>query len=225
MKSASLVLIAATMPCAADVTVTIEEVGGDVYVSGSGTFDVSLWEFGGRGEIFGWIVSWQLVVIGPSKADAIPGDAYVAPVNLQGPDAIGEVGPGFFADSGNGDPFGLIWDEGGLLVVPLDYESGAELEGDATFLEHSFDSLGLEEGSYTWTWDTADGAGDSFTVIVGPAGCDADVNGDGELDVLDFVAFQQLWQDGDPGADCDANGAFNVLDFVCFQQLFQAGCG
>ena len=54
--------------------------------------------------------------------------------------------------------------------------------------------------------------------------CPADVNGDGNLNVLDFVAFQLLWQDQDPAADCDANGEFNVLDFVCFQQLFQAGC-
>ena len=54
--------------------------------------------------------------------------------------------------------------------------------------------------------------------------CPADVNGDGNLNVLDFVAFQQLWQAADGSADCDANGAFNVLDFVCFQQLFVAGC-
>ena len=56
------------------------------------------------------------------------------------------------------------------------------------------------------------------------AGCPADVNGDGNLNVLDFVAFQLLWQAQDPGADCDANAEFNVLDFVCFQQLFVEGC-
>ena len=57
-----------------------------------------------------------------------------------------------------------------------------------------------------------------------PSACAADVNGDGNLDVLDFVAFQILWQAGDPAADCDANALFNILDFICFQQLFQAGC-
>lgn len=55
-------------------------------------------------------------------------------------------------------------------------------------------------------------------------GCPADVNGDGELSVLDFVAFQQLWQAQNDAADCDGNGAFNILDFVCYQQLFQQGC-
>jgi hypothetical protein len=56
------------------------------------------------------------------------------------------------------------------------------------------------------------------------AGCPADFNADGVLNILDFVAFQLAWVAQEPAADCDANGAFNILDFVCFQQLFQAGC-
>jgi hypothetical protein len=55
-------------------------------------------------------------------------------------------------------------------------------------------------------------------------GCGADVNGDGELNVLDFVAFQLAWVAQDPSADCDANGVFDILDFACFQQEFAAGC-
>ena len=54
--------------------------------------------------------------------------------------------------------------------------------------------------------------------------CPADYNADGDLNILDFVAFQAGWLAQDPAADCDANGDFNILDFVCFQQLFQAGC-
>lgn len=54
--------------------------------------------------------------------------------------------------------------------------------------------------------------------------CIADINGDGRLDVLDFVAFQLAWTNQDPIADCEANGIYNVLDFVCFQQLFVLGC-
>jgi hypothetical protein len=60
--------------------------------------------------------------------------------------------------------------------------------------------------------------------IVPAAGCDADVNGDGALNILDFVAYQGLFVGGDPAADCDDNGLLNILDFVCFQGLFQAGC-
>jgi hypothetical protein len=54
--------------------------------------------------------------------------------------------------------------------------------------------------------------------------CLADVNGDGELNILDFVAFQGEFVAGNDTADCDDDGMLNILDFVCFQQLFQAGC-
>lgn len=57
------------------------------------------------------------------------------------------------------------------------------------------------------------------------AGCPADVNGDGMLNVLDFVAFQSAFTKGLDAADCDGNGSLDVLDFICYQGLFQAGCG
>ena len=65
-----------------------------------------------------------------------------------------------------------------------------------------------------------------YGIVSAPAAliCEADVNGDGELSILDFVAFQGLFQAGDAAADCNADGELNVLDFVCFQSLFQAGC-
>jgi hypothetical protein len=71
---------------------------------------------------------------------------------------------------------------------------------------------------------TAYGAGDLVGLHIIGCGCAADVNGDGNLNILDFVAFQGLFQMGDPGADCDGNGLFNILDFVCYQGKFQAGC-
>jgi hypothetical protein len=64
---------------------------------------------------------------------------------------------------------------------------------------------------------------DDVQLVAGGA-CIADCDGNGSLNILDFVCFQNLFQSGDPGADCDANGQFNILDFVCFQNLFQAGC-
>jgi hypothetical protein len=57
-----------------------------------------------------------------------------------------------------------------------------------------------------------------------PDPCAADVNADGNLNVLDFVAFQLLWLDNDPAADCTDDDTFTVLDFVCYQQLFVGGC-
>ena len=63
---------------------------------------------------------------------------------------------------------------------------------------------------------------DDMTVSV--LGCPADFNGDGSLDVLDFVAFQNAFVSADPSADCNGDGALDVLDFVCFQGQFVAGC-
>jgi len=54
--------------------------------------------------------------------------------------------------------------------------------------------------------------------------CYADLNDDGSLDVLDFVAFQLAWLGGDDEGDCDDDGAFDVLDFACFQAFFAIGC-
>lgn len=55
-------------------------------------------------------------------------------------------------------------------------------------------------------------------------GCEADCNGDGRMNILDFVCFQQQWQAKAGAGDCDANGEFDILDFVCYQNLFSAGC-
>jgi hypothetical protein len=54
--------------------------------------------------------------------------------------------------------------------------------------------------------------------------CPVDINADGELNVLDFVAFQLLWLAADPAADCHADEQFTILDFICFQLAFQKGC-
>lgn len=63
-----------------------------------------------------------------------------------------------------------------------------------------------------------------YNLAAVPVTCAADLNGDGVLNVLDFVAFQLLFVDQAPGADCNGDGEFTTLDFVCFQLLFQDGC-
>ena len=55
-------------------------------------------------------------------------------------------------------------------------------------------------------------------------GCYADCDGNGELNILDFVCYQNEFTTGSDAADCDGNGELNILDFVCFQNAFTAGC-
>ena len=65
---------------------------------------------------------------------------------------------------------------------------------------------------------------DDVALVPAGGGCPADCNGDGVLNILDFVCFQGEWQSQTGAGDCDGNGLYNILDFVCYQGTFQQGC-
>ncbi|MEO1009144.1 MAG: GC-type dockerin domain-anchored protein [Planctomycetota bacterium] len=52
---------------------------------------------------------------------------------------------------------------------------------------------------------------------------DADLNGDGELTIFDFLDFQNAFDAGDPLADFDGDCALTLFDFLAFQNAFDAG--
>jgi hypothetical protein len=52
---------------------------------------------------------------------------------------------------------------------------------------------------------------------------DADLNGDGDLSIFDFLAFQNAFDAGDPIADFDGNCTLDIFDFLAFQNAFDAG--
>ncbi|MEO1008262.1 MAG: S8 family serine peptidase [Planctomycetota bacterium] len=54
--------------------------------------------------------------------------------------------------------------------------------------------------------------------------CPADFDGDGELSIFDFLAFQNAFDAGDPSADFDGDGSLSIFDFLAFQNAFDAGC-
>ncbi len=55
-------------------------------------------------------------------------------------------------------------------------------------------------------------------------GCRADFDGNGELDIFDFLAFQNAFASGDLAADFDGDGELNIFAFLAFQNEFAAGC-
>lgn len=72
-----------------------------------------------------------------------------------------------------------------------------------------------------------DGPGAVYVVFggaLGPPACPADIDRDGVLTVLDFLAYQNLFAAGDVRADLDGDGALTLLDFLAYQNLFAAGC-
>jgi hypothetical protein len=54
--------------------------------------------------------------------------------------------------------------------------------------------------------------------------CVADLDMDGSLSIFDFLAFQNLFDAGDPIADFDGDGEFTIFDFLAFQNAFDIGC-
>jgi len=54
--------------------------------------------------------------------------------------------------------------------------------------------------------------------------CPADIDGDGDLTIFDFLAFQNLFDAGDLAADFDGDGDLTIFDFLEFQNQFDAGC-
>jgi len=60
--------------------------------------------------------------------------------------------------------------------------------------------------------------------LVGGEPCRADFDGDGQLTIFDFLAFQNAFDAGDLVADFDGDGALTIFDFLAFQNEFDLGC-
>ncbi|MFI4883113.1 MAG: GC-type dockerin domain-anchored protein, partial [Phycisphaerales bacterium JB064] len=74
---------------------------------------------------------------------------------------------------------------------------------------------GYAEGMSSLDW--------SFTLL--SLACRADLDGDGQLTIFDFLAFQNAFDAGDLVADFDGDGELTLFDFLAFQNEFDAGCG
>ncbi|MFI4881355.1 MAG: GC-type dockerin domain-anchored protein, partial [Phycisphaerales bacterium JB064] len=75
------------------------------------------------------------------------------------------------------------------------------------------------------SWAPVDGvlrAGAAY--IFEPNPCPADLDGDGELTIFDFLAFQNAFDAMEPVADFDGDGDFTLFDFLAFQNAFDLGC-
>jgi hypothetical protein len=54
--------------------------------------------------------------------------------------------------------------------------------------------------------------------------CVADTDGDGSVNINDFLTFLSRYAAGDPRADIDRSGTITVQDFLAYLQHFAAGC-
>lgn len=111
------------------------------------------------------------------------------------------------------DPRGMDWDE--LLAAYGRSGGGVGIDIAA---------VGLTEVRFVRITAGDGQTPDIDAVSVVRAACQADVDGDGELSVFDFLAFQNHFNAGDGRADCDENGRLDIFDFLCFTNLFAGGC-
>jgi probable HAF family extracellular repeat protein len=132
----------------------------------------------------------------------------------------------------------------GSVVVGLDASANDAVMWDALHGSRSIktvlqDDLGLDLTG--WTLHEAAAISADGNAIVGngtsPTGrdeawlavlappCAADFTGDGDVTVADFLAFLNLYAQGDSRCDLNHDGQVSVGDFLAFLALFAVGCG
>lgn len=68
------------------------------------------------------------------------------------------------------------------------------------------------------------GAGGRGLFVIDSRNCAADFNGDGVLDIFDFIAFNDAVGMADPAADWNCDGSVDIFDFLEYQTAFGKGC-
>jgi len=112
-------------------------------------------------------------------------------------------------------------DATGPIFVPVtggwqNWESvEAEIPLDAGQRILQYVNLGGSNQAYNVNW---------FDFQLNAPPCPGDMNDDGVLSILDFLAFQTAFGAQDRAADCNEDGFFSILDFLCFQAAFALGC-
>jgi hypothetical protein len=129
---------------------TVAEVGSDVVITGSGSFDLTGTTLVGDHAFSGFMNSSQALAVGNQGS----WDGYTGFTSNSG-----AFGTGSFVDGSvdSGDVFGLDpLQLGGVVFLPTSYVSGDALSGSTTLVGHSFASLGLNTGTYQYatTHDT-----------------------------------------------------------------------
>jgi hypothetical protein len=152
-----------TPSASAPMTVTIYESGSDVVMSASGTVDLTgltlvetnFGPIGGGG-------------LGINTATFICGNNGTYVTTYSGFTSVpSNLGSGSYsppADSASGNYFGVIMNGQPpyFLVVPTGYTSGTNISSTLTFNNTTLSTLGLTNGTYTYTW-----SGGSIDVVVG----------------------------------------------------------
>ncbi len=85
-------------------------------------------------------------------------------------------------------------------------------------------TINLNTGAYHHALDVAPTTTPRGVGLAVNNTCRPDLNGDGEVNSLDFVLFLNYWTASHPAADWNRDGTVNSLDFLAFLNEWIAGC-
>ncbi len=140
-----------------DFNVTVTQVGPDVVWSGSGSFNLDSLTLSGTQNIgAGLAASSAIWAIGPQVTVQQYTGAFTFPATFG-------AGGAYPPPSSSGSTFGIVG--GGpsrTLLVPNGYTSGSNISGTTTYANTTIASMGLNSGTYVWSW----GSGGSASTMV-----------------------------------------------------------
>lgn len=160
-------------------------------------------------------------ITGTQIAKLLPSDG--APLDQFGWSiAIGNgiVAIGAYWDNDNGTNSGsaYLFDAiTGAQIAKLLPSDGAEYDqfGHSVAIDNGVVAIGM--------WQDDDNGTDSGSAYVFDL-CPADFNNDGIVNTLDFIAYLNAYNVGDPRADMNGDGVVNTLDFIAFLNAYNEGC-
>jgi hypothetical protein len=151
--------IAAPRTAEAAFIATMQQVGSDVVVTGSGSFNLAAFVFAQEQTSKAAVqAEFAFLYIGPSvflRHTVYAASARTVPANFGS-------GVNVEADAGTGSRVGVLF---GSALVPQGYVSGTSLTSSSTWLNKDFSDLGVTPGSYLWTW-TSNSVTETFTLNI-----------------------------------------------------------
>lgn len=140
---------------------TMQQVGADVVITGSGSINLAALSVSGPSLTAAAIIPSQaLISLGPLGAVSV--NTYIG--SFTGPGNFG-AGGGTGADGGSGDRT-YFAPSASVLYLRTGYASGDPLSATSIYLNDTFATLGVTPGTYVWTWGEGQTA-DSFTLNIG----------------------------------------------------------
>lgn len=143
-------------------TVTFSQAGGDVVATGAGSLNLAGLASFSSAALQGQVDPGNGLLLLGAAGTAQNYDAYFSATTGFGP--VGQR----LATSGAGGLAGFF--AGGNLFVPIGYASGASLSSTSRFAGSTLAALGLNPGTYTYSYSTMQGGAvlDTITINVVP---------------------------------------------------------